>query len=576
MASQGYKTSVEFPIMRIVPPHEGEIEGQNVQPLEVSGDKTLIVGIGGSGSQLLKRVYEQHSESQDIYYLAVNSDYTEMELLDDNIPKLHLKRIVGKVVESEVEGQHEYRSMLNGQGAGGHPEEGQRMMRENINDFLSLYRQFESEMKGGAKFCRVILLYGYGGGTGAGASLVIAETLKETHKNLEIHCIVVTPLMAGSDERMAEIVATVRKMEKLVKVFFPIDQEGMRRAFGDLSQSEASVKLYDVALQAVNAFLLVIGVPIEKNIDAADLASALGVKDTSDNVYGRCAIAGYAEGKSGEIPEIDNYSTNNELLRLLYMAVPGAFMFLRDLEGARHCIVKLVYGKGVAPTPKDIEELATALQVLVHGKAGKFTISIGYGQSDEVEENSYKFAVFFSQFEGKNAKTLAGRFEDEYEKWKKYADAKLEQRSINVPRINTYRDDDDLAAQGDDIVEGKEERVEKLEEESGKQAAKFSLSEIAKNRVGYVPSVEERVEVKRGSGNVSMAAAKMTTDTVSTTPGRPKQLNIYGNLGPEQRKEVLQADQPKVGEAQQSIDGENTPLSKLRVDPNELINRSLE
>ena len=512
-------------------------------------DKTLLVGIGGSGGQLAIKVHEQHKMDSNIQICAVNSDSSEMRLMRHlGIPMLELKRAVPPVKKGEEGGAPMDMSMFNGQGAGGNPEEGKKMMLENAKAFLELFRRLEQELGGGSRFCRVVLMFGYGGGTGAGASQVIAEELKKLFPYLEIYAIVVTPLMAGSKARMDQIVQSIEPIEKYVKVFFPIDQEGLYRAYGEKSQEEASRNLYEVALRAVNAFLLTIGVPVEKNIDAADLANGLSKEKENKEPQGQCAVVGYVEGKVEGLPTIEALKEENDLIKLLYAAVPGAFMFLKNVEGACHCTIKVAWGEGVTPSMEDFDELGTRARELANVGPEDFTLQFGYGQSPLVEKGEYKFAVFFSQFKDKNAQTLSQRMKDYYEEWLKREKRKGAQKaSGKVLGFNTYRKEEPVDVESS--TNAKEEDGEALEastkpinqpergvELKGVEAQEHqpAIAEMARPAKGAVPLIVEEKSAPTERRRTKMAAAGMGTMSASRESGKPIQRQLDMSLPEEE------------------------------------------
>lgn len=521
-------------------------------------DKTLLVGIGGSGGQLATKVQEQHKMDGNIRICAVNSDSSEMRLMRHlDIPMLELKRSVPPVQKGEEGGAPMDMSMFNGQGAGGNPEEGKRMMRENVDAFMELYHRLERELGGEGRFCRVVLMFGYGGGTGAGASQVIAEELKKRFPYLEIYAIVVTPLMAGSQERMDQIVKSIEPIEEYVKVFFPIDQEGLYRAYGEKTQEEASQNLYEVALRAVNAFLLTIGVPVEKNIDAADLANGLRKEEANGEPLGQCAVVGYVEGKVEGLPAVEGLEEEkNDLIKLLYAAVPGAFMFLKNVEGACHCTIKVAWGDGVAPSMENFNELGKRARELANVGPEDFTLQFGYGQSPLVEKGEYRFAVFFSQFKNRNAQTLSQRMKDYYEEWLQREKRKGAGKPTGkVLGFNTYRREE--TADLESSTNSNEEEKEALEastkqinqpergvEWKGVEAQERdhqpAIAEMARPAKGAVPLIVEEKNVPTERRRTKMAAAGMGTMSASRESGKPIQRQLDMSLREEESNPAVE------------------------------------
>lgn len=544
METKGIKGSLDAHRLRVYPTSMDAEVDHLIDLKQTSGDKTLVIGIGGSGCQLLRRVYEQHSKTSDLRFLAINSDYKELRLLGDlGIPMFELKRSVSPVPGEDTESQKHSLSMFNGQGAGGDPSVGKRMMLENEKLFLERFSDFEKELGGSdSHFCRVMLLYGYGGGTGAGASLVIAEKLRERYPYLELYGLVVTPRLAGSAERMKEIVEAVKEMEKYIDVFIPIDQEGLYRAYKDQTQADASAKLYDVALKNINAFLLMIGVPTERNIDASDLARGLGVRDTENERHAQCVIAGYVEGNLETFPPVSGLENikDGKLLQLLYAAVPGEFIYFRNVRGARVGIVKIVYGKDVCPSMNQLKVLEAQVQALAKAAPGEFTLMLSYGPSASVPDNEYKFAVFFSQFQGENKMPLSERLQTDYDKWME-KEKKNQINNDKVIEFNTYREDDDEMASDDpsssspnednsaQLAQDEEQQSEPLQREPAQPEGAqqlFSIVDFAQPaKVAMAPVIEEHTASDKKTRRRA-AAAQMGMIEASKEAGMPLQRQL--------------------------------------------------
>lgn len=537
-------------IFRVVPAQETTQEEYLKEQERKNSDKTLVIGIGGSGCQLLKRVYEHHSATSDLSFLAINSDYKELRLLGElGIQMLELKRSVSPVQTQDTLEPIRDLSMFNGQGAGGDPIVGKRMMQENIAAFIDRFNILENALEGNeSRFCRVILLYGYGGGTGAGASLVIAEKLKEQYPYLELYGFVITPRLAGSAERMEEIVRAVGEMEKMIDVFIPIDQEGMYRAYRDKSQIEASAKLYDVALKNINAFLLVIGVPTEKNIDASDLARGLGVRAAGEERLAQCVIAGYEKGKLEDIPApkgLENVE-DSDLLRLLYAAVPGEFMYMPNVRGARVGIIKVVYGEDVCPSMSQLQVLERQVQALAKAAPGEFTLLLSYGPSKSVPKGEYEFAVFFSQFQGENKMPLSERMLKDYNKWRDNEKRKRSSSNL-VVEFNTFRSDDEndgLDSLSDDDAEETLPVHDSLQVVQANvqpprapQAPmppqqQLTIADLAQEARAPMAPIIEGHAVMEGNARRRMAAAQMETIEASRKAGLPMQRELVLSAQP--------------------------------------------
>lgn len=112
--------------------------------------KIKVIGVGGSGSNALSRI--KKADIKDVELIAVNTDAQDL-----NKAKADLKIRIGK-------------KLTQGLGAGMNPEIGRKSAEENKEEILSALT--------GADL--IFITGGLGGGTGSGASSVIAELAKGT------------------------------------------------------------------------------------------------------------------------------------------------------------------------------------------------------------------------------------------------------------------------------------------------------------------------------------------------------------------------------------------------------------
>ena len=111
--------------------------------------KIIVIGVGGGGCNAVNRMIDDGVQGVD--FLAINTDKQAL----DSCRAENKLQIGGKLTK--------------GLGAGGNPETGQRSAEENIEDI--------SDKIEGAEM--VFVTAGMGGGTGTGATPIIAKTAKE-------------------------------------------------------------------------------------------------------------------------------------------------------------------------------------------------------------------------------------------------------------------------------------------------------------------------------------------------------------------------------------------------------------
>lgn len=121
-----------------------------VKPAIETFAKIKVVGVGGSGGSAINRMIKAKIKGVD--FLAVNTD----------VQALHYSQAPQKL--------HIGKTITRGLGAGMNPEMGQRSAEENQNEIRDMLR--------GADM--VFVTCGLGGGTGTGASPLIAEVARDS------------------------------------------------------------------------------------------------------------------------------------------------------------------------------------------------------------------------------------------------------------------------------------------------------------------------------------------------------------------------------------------------------------
>jgi cell division protein FtsZ len=119
-------------------------------PSLIEGPKIVVLGTGGAGNNTLNRMARMGITGAD--FIAVNTDKQHLTLIHDSVKKV----LIGQAV-------------TRGLGAGGYPEVGAKAAETS--------RSILSELLD--KTDMLFLTAGMGGGTGTGASPIIADIAKE-------------------------------------------------------------------------------------------------------------------------------------------------------------------------------------------------------------------------------------------------------------------------------------------------------------------------------------------------------------------------------------------------------------
>lgn len=215
--------------------------------------KIKVIGVGGSGGSAIDRMVKSGIRGVD--FIAMNTDVQALH--HNSAPhKLH----IGKTV-------------TRGLGAGMDPELGKRSAEESQNEIRELLK--EADM--------VFLTCGLGGGTGSGASPVVAEIAKEVGA-LTI-AVVTKPFGFEGPQRKAIADKAHEELSQKVDTIITIPNERVLQIIDKKTTLVEAFKVVDDVLrQGVQGISELITVPGLINVDFADVKAIM--RDTGSALMG--------------------------------------------------------------------------------------------------------------------------------------------------------------------------------------------------------------------------------------------------------------------------------------------------
>ena len=211
-------------------------------PLEGLAEDNIIkvIGVGGGGCNAVNYMHRQGLK--DVSFLVCNTD--RQVLLKSSVPsKLQLGP---------------------GLGAGGNPEtakqyaeESRDHIREALNDGTQM----------------LFITAGMGGGTGTGASSVVAEVAQDL--GILTVGIVTLPFAFEGKKKIVKAMTGVARLAKHVDALLIINNEKLKQIYPDLNLLNAFSKSDDVVANAARAIAEIITVPGYINTDFADVRNTL-------------------------------------------------------------------------------------------------------------------------------------------------------------------------------------------------------------------------------------------------------------------------------------------------------------
>lgn len=211
-------------------------------PLEGLTEDSIIkvIGVGGGGCNAVNYMHRQGLK--DVSFLVCNTD--RQVLVKSSVPnKLQLGPGLGAGGDPEIARQY--------------AEESKEHIREALNDGTQM----------------LFITAGMGGGTGTGASSVVAEVAQEM--GILTVGIVTIPFQFEGTKKIEKAMTGVARLAKHVDALLIINNEKLRQIYPGLNIMNAFSKSDDVVANAARSIAEIITVPGYINTDFADVRNTL-------------------------------------------------------------------------------------------------------------------------------------------------------------------------------------------------------------------------------------------------------------------------------------------------------------
>ena len=253
-----------------------------------------VIGVGGGGGNAVNHMYRQGITGVD--FIICNTDAQALEL----------SPIPNKVQLGA--------SLTEGMGAGSIPEVGKNSAIENIED---IKRMLGSNTK------MLFITAGMGGGTGTGASPIIAKAAKEL--DILTVGIITTPFSFEGKRLKMQAEDGLEEFKKYVDSYLVISNDRLREIFGNLTLSAAFAQADNILTTAAKGIAEIITIPGYINVDFKDVRTVM-------NSSGVAIMGSYsAEGE-------------NRAHRAVEGALASPLLKDNEIEGARYILLNISSG----------------------------------------------------------------------------------------------------------------------------------------------------------------------------------------------------------------------------------------
>ncbi len=279
-----------------------QTEGGAVMSINIGGGelkelkpRILVLGVGGAGGNAINAMIEAGMEG--VEFVAVNTDAQDLKM-----SKAHAKIQIGM-------------NLTKGLGAGAKHDIGQAAADESLNEIIN-YMQ-------GANM--VFITSGMGGGTGTGASHVIAKAAREL--NLLTVGVTTLPFSYEGPKRMRRAVEGLEEFKKHLDTVIVVPNQNLFKIASETTTFEESFNLSNNVLKhGVQSVTDLMVRPGMINLDFADVETVM-------SSMGKAMMGtGEAEGE-------------NRAMAATNMALNNPLIDEYSLQGAKGLLINITGGK---------------------------------------------------------------------------------------------------------------------------------------------------------------------------------------------------------------------------------------
>ena len=255
-----------------------------------------VLGVGGGGGNAVTYMYRQGIHN--VNFIICNTD--AQALACSPVP---VKIQLGK-------------SKTEGLGAGNKPEVGRDAALDSIDEIHDV-------LDTGTKM--VFVTAGMGGGTGTGATPVIAHIAREL--GILTVAIVTIPFRFEGSHRFTQAIEGIKELKSHVDALLVINNDKLREMYGDLTVRNAFSKADNVLTMAAKGIAEMITLPGYVNVDFEDVNTIMA--------GGGITVMGSAAA-SGE----------NRARKAVEAALTSPLLNNNDITGARRILLNITSGSG--------------------------------------------------------------------------------------------------------------------------------------------------------------------------------------------------------------------------------------
>lgn len=306
-----------------------------------------VIGVGGSGSNAVNHMAS--SKVKGVEFIAINSDAQDLH------HSLAKKKI------------HIGKNLTRGLGAGGNPDMGRRAAEETREEIANALKG--SDM--------IFITGGMGGGTGTGASPIVAKIARESGA-LTVG-VVTKPFLFEGQERMRQALQGIEELSREVDALITIPNDRLLAIVEkDTTVKNAFEMCDDILKDAVEGISDLITTPGIINVDFADIRSVM------ENAGSALMGIGTSSGEK-RAEEAARAAINSPLLEV-------------SINGAKGVLFAIAGGDDLG-----MLEIQDAARIITESIDAHAKVIFGAIKDDKLKKNEVKVTVIATGFpEGAN------------------------------------------------------------------------------------------------------------------------------------------------------------------------------
>lgn len=314
----------------------------NITPDIEAFARIKVIGVGGSGKNAVNHMI--NSKVKGVDFISINTDAQDLH------HSLAKKRI------------HIGKNLTRGLGTGMNPEMGKRAIEETKEDV-------QEALKGADM---VFVACGLGGGTGSGASPVVARTAKELGA-LTV-AVVTKPFFFEGQQRSKISDTALEELRKEVDAIIVIPNDRLLSTIDKNTTVKNAFSMCDEILrQAVEGISDLITTPGLINIDFADIRTVM-------------------ESAGSALMGIGSASGENRAIEAAKMAINSPLLDV-SINGARGVLFSIAGGEDLT-----MFEIQDAAKVITESVDPNAKVIFGTVRDDKLKKNEVKITVIAAGF----------------------------------------------------------------------------------------------------------------------------------------------------------------------------------